>query len=288
MTHTQGAVEWVVTRDGRRLHAMVHPGPEGFTGPAVVFEAGAAAARSSWAAVQPEVARHARAIVYDRSGLGRSAPDPGGRTLRRMADDLNDVLDHFGQGQYVLAGHSAGGPIVRQAAARRPERIAGLVLVDPTDEAADVLFGRVFRTGERVVLRLGAVLARLGLLKFLFRGLLKGIPDDVRRDLEREAFTVGTVSTQREQARTFLDELALWRQDPPVLGNIPVTVVSGGLGGSGFSAAMRAQANASHAHRVALSPGGRHVIAERSGHYIPVTEPGVIGREILRLTRASA
>ncbi|RSN54221.1 alpha/beta hydrolase [Amycolatopsis sp. WAC 04182] len=288
MTYTQGEPEWVVTRDGRRLHAMVHPGPEGATGPTVVFEGGAAATRSSWAAVQPEVARHARAIVYDRSGLGRSAPDPGGRTLRRMADDLNDVLDHFGEGPYVLAGHSAGGPIVRQAAARRPERIAGLVLVDPTDEAADVLFGRAFRTGERAMLLLGAVLARLGLLKALFRGLLRGIPDDVRHDVEREAFTVGTVRTQREQARTFLDELVLWRQDPPVLGDIPVTVVSGGLGGGGFSAAMRARANASHAHRVSLSPGGRHVIAERSGHYVPLTEPEVIVREIVRMTSAPA
>ncbi|WP_414940225.1 alpha/beta fold hydrolase [Amycolatopsis sp. cmx-11-51] len=39
-----------------------------------------------------------------------------------MADDLDDVLDHFGPGLYVLAGHSAGGPIVRLAAARRPDR----------------------------------------------------------------------------------------------------------------------------------------------------------------------
>ncbi|WP_410665138.1 alpha/beta fold hydrolase [Amycolatopsis sp. lyj-84] len=283
MSHTQGEPDWVVTRDGRRLHAMVLPGPAGVTGPTVVFEAGAAATRSSWAAVQPEVARSARAIVYDRSGLGRSAPDPGGRTLRRMADDLNDVLDHFGPGPYVLAGHSAGGPIVRQAAARRPERIAGLVLVDPTDEAADVLFGRAFRTGERVMIGLGTVLARLGLLKVVFRGLLRDIPDDVRRDLEREAFTAATMRTHREQARTFLDELAVWRHDPPVLADIPVTVVSGGLGGDGMSAGVRARANASHAHRVAASPGGRHVIAERSGHYIPKTEPEVIAREIVRM-----
>ncbi|KFZ82262.1 hypothetical protein ED92_18840 [Amycolatopsis sp. MJM2582] len=284
MTHTQGEPEWVVTRDGRRLYAMVHPGPEGFTGPTVVFEAGAAATRSSWAAVQPEVGRHTRAIAYDRSGLGRSAPDPGGRTLRRMADDLNDVLDHFGPGPYILAGHSAGGPIVRQAAARRPERIAGLVLVDPTDEAAEVLFGRAFRTGERVAVGVSAALAWLGLLKVVFRGLLRDIPDDVRRDLEREAFTVGTTRTHREQARTFLDELALWRHDPPVLGDIPLTVVSGGLGGGGMSGAMRARANASHAHRVTLSSAGRHVIAERSGHYVPKTEPEVIVREILRMT----
>ena len=59
-------------------------------------------------AVQPRVAGFARAIVYDRSGVGRSAPDPSGRTLARMAEDLTDLLDHFGPGPYLLVGHSAG------------------------------------------------------------------------------------------------------------------------------------------------------------------------------------
>ncbi|ONF63509.1 hypothetical protein [Amycolatopsis keratiniphila] len=65
-----------------------------------------------------------------------------------------------------------------------------------------------------------------------------------------------------------MSPLALWLHDPPDLGDIPLTVVSGGLGGG-----MRARANASHVHRVTLSPDGRHVIAERSGHYVPKTEP---------------
>ncbi|MEU5844863.1 alpha/beta fold hydrolase [Saccharopolyspora shandongensis] len=88
--HTQGESDWVPTQDGRRLHAMVLPGPPDAATPTVVFEAGSGASRSSWATVQPEVARHARAIVYDRSGLGRSAPDRSNRTLRRMADDLTE------------------------------------------------------------------------------------------------------------------------------------------------------------------------------------------------------
>ncbi|MFE5804846.1 alpha/beta fold hydrolase [Streptomyces sp. NPDC056491] len=29
--------------------------------------------------------------------------------MRRMADDLEDLLDHFGPGPFVLVGHSAGG-----------------------------------------------------------------------------------------------------------------------------------------------------------------------------------
>ena len=283
--HTQGRSEWVRTRDGRELHAMVLTGP-GPAAPAVVFEAGAAATRSTWACVQPGVAAYARAIVYDRSGLGRSAADQGGRRLDRMADDLNDLLDHFAPGPFVLVGHSAGGPIVRLAASRRPDRIAGLVLVDPTDEAAGILFRRSFRVGERVVIAVNALAARLGLLRHGFRWLLDAVPDDVRTDLRREAFGPGVVATQRQQARTFLDELGRWRRHPPDLGDIPVTVVSGARAGDGMTTAVRAAANASHAVRAAASPRGRHVLAPASGHYVPITDPRIVVDEIRRLAPA--
>ncbi|WP_249644242.1 alpha/beta fold hydrolase [Nocardia sputi] len=288
--HTQGIADWVATRGGRRLFAMVLPDPRSVTDtttPTVVFEAGAGTSRSSWAKVQPEVARFTRAIVYDRSGLGRSAPDSAGRTLHRMADDLDDVLDHFEPGPFILVGHSAGGPIVRLAAARRPDRIAGLILVDPADEAADVLFSRSFRRGERIALGVGTVLTPLGLTKVLFRRHLRDIPADVRRDLRREGFTSGVLRTQRHQARTFLDELATWRDNPPDHGSIPVTVISGGRVGDGMNAAIRAEAIASHAHRAARAHQGRHVIAEHSGHYVPLTEPDLIVREITRMTAPS-
>lgn len=253
--HSQGTAEWVQTRDGRRVFAMVLAGPgSDITRPTVVFEAGAGAGRSSWGAVQPGVGGFARAIVYDRSGLGRSAPDLTDRTLGRMADDLNEVLDHFEPGPFILVGHSAGGPIVRLAAARRLDRIAGLVLVDPTDEAAEVLFSRGFRRMERGALAVSTVLARLGLLKPMFRGQARDFPADVRHDLEREGFNPSVIRTQRQQARTFLDELATWRDSPPDHASIPVTVISGALPGDGMNATMRAQAIASHAHRTAQSP----------------------------------
>ena len=78
--------------------------------------------------------RRTTAVVYDRSGLGRSPADPKSRTLHRLASDL---LDHLGHGPFVLVAHSWGGPIVRVAAAASPGRVAGLVLVDQTDEGCD-------------------------------------------------------------------------------------------------------------------------------------------------------
>ncbi|MFD4577014.1 alpha/beta fold hydrolase [Streptomyces sp. NPDC058417] len=268
--------------DGRRLHATVLSGARP-DGPTVVFEAGAGASRSSWALVQPALAPYARTVAYDRAGLGRSAPDPAGRTLIRMADDLGALLDHFGPGPFVLVGHSAGGPLVRLAAARSPRRIAGLVLVDPTDETADVLFSSRFRRTERTALGVGSALAALRLLRPLFRGRLALLPEDARRDMARESFTPGVLRTQRRQAATYLDELATWRETPPDTGDIPVTVISGGLPGDGMDRAVRAAANASHARRADRAPRGRHVVAGRSGHYVPLTEPEVVVREIVSL-----
>lgn len=281
--HTQGTPEWVTTRDGRRLYTMVLPGPAEGGGATVVFEAGAAATRSSWALVQPLAGRFGRAVVYDRSGLGASPADPGGRDLDRMAADLVDVLDHFGDGPFVLVGHSAGGPLVRLAASRRPAAVAGLVLVDPTDEAADILFGRAFRRAERVMIAVNGALARVGALGLFFRWMVRAVPADVRADLEREAFAPGIIRTQADQCRTYLDDLARWRDHPPALGDIPVTVVSGGRPGDGMNTRIRAIANASHAHRAALSPSGRHIVAHESGHYVPITEPELLVAEIRRL-----
>ncbi|MEU8660983.1 alpha/beta fold hydrolase [Actinoplanes philippinensis] len=279
MTETQGPSSWAATRDGRRLHVKAL----GEGTPTVVLEAGSASSRLVWSLVQPRVAAFTRAVVYDRSGLGRSAPDPAGRTLDRMADDLNDLLDQLGPGPFVLAGHSAGGPIVRLAAARRPDRVAGLVLVEPIDETAGAVFGDDFRRRERRALRAGAVLARLGVLHLRYRSQLDAVPADVRAQMRREAFTPGVMRTAAAQARTFLDELAAWRSDPPALGAIPVTVISGAHPGGGMSAAGRAAANVSHARRASSSPGGRHVFAERSGHDVPFTDPDVVAGEIYRL-----
>lgn len=290
-THTQGATTWIPTRDGRRLHAQIlgNPSPTAHL-PTVIFEAGSGASRSSWATVQQRVAHTARTVVYDRSGLGRSAPDPTSRTLDHMADDLVDLLDHLAPGPFVLVGHSAGGPIVRLAAARRPSLVCGLVLVDPIDEAADVLFSQGFRRNERIAGRLAMLLARMGALRLLFGSLLAAAPaDDVRADLRREAFTPTVVATQARQARTFLDEVQQWKIVPPDTGDIPVTVISGALAraSEGMPKHVRAQAITAHRKRAAEAPGGRHVIAHESGHAVLQTEPGLIADEIARLIKKS-
>jgi pimeloyl-ACP methyl ester carboxylesterase len=104
-------------------------------GPAVVFEAGAGSPLESWVRVQPEVSTFCRTISYDRAGNGLSAKGPVPRDGQQVARELHTALRNAGvPPPYILVGHSLGGPYTRIFAGMFPQEVAGLVLVDPTQE----------------------------------------------------------------------------------------------------------------------------------------------------------
>ena len=127
--HTLGESNFVTLRDGRKLHYR----QRGTGSPTVVFEAGMGLSSATWGMVQPDVAQHTLAIAYDRAGIGKSDWDDHERTVDRIADDLQELLETL-PGPFVLVGHSWGGPILRRLAARKAVDVRGLVLLDPTDE----------------------------------------------------------------------------------------------------------------------------------------------------------
>lgn len=280
---TQGTPGLAPIRDGRELFYQTLPGPAEGQAPTVVFESGLAASRSFWGLVQPLVAQWTRAVVYDRSGLGRSPADARPRSMQRMADDLNDLLDHLGPGPFVLVAHSGGGPLVRAATAARPERIVGLVLADVSDEACELIFTPAFRRLEKFAHAASWLLARCGLLECCYRKAIAVLPEDVLADLRREGFSMPVMHTRGAELAGLVAALETYRNQPPVLPDIPLTVISGALADFGMSERIRAAANAAHAYRARQSPRGRHVLAERSGHGLILSEPALVAEEIARL-----
>jgi len=118
---------------GHRLHLHC----VGSGKPTVLLEAGLGNDVNHWSLVQLAVAEFTRVCAYDRAGLGWSDPGPLPRDAPRVVDELGRLLERSGESPpYVLVGHSNGGPYVRLYAAAHPERIAGLVLVDPNPENA--------------------------------------------------------------------------------------------------------------------------------------------------------
>ena len=127
-THPQQRVE---VAPGRGLN-LVCMGSGART---VLFDAGGSDWSVIWALVQPEVARHARACAYDRAGLGYSDPASGPRSPVAIVEDLHALIEAAGlKRPLVLVGHSLGGFHAKLYAALYPEDVAGLVLVDPSEE----------------------------------------------------------------------------------------------------------------------------------------------------------
>jgi pimeloyl-ACP methyl ester carboxylesterase len=122
--------------------------------PTVVFEAGGFDGAFTWALVQPAIAARTRACSYDRAGLGYSDPSPRPPTPANVVDDLHALLGKAGiDGPIVLVGHSLGGFNAKLYAATYPQQVAGLVLVDPSEERSWERVGAQLRAkfGDKLV-----------------------------------------------------------------------------------------------------------------------------------------
>jgi len=278
MNHTITNSQMIRTRDGSELYVE----RTGDGSPTVVFEAGMGSSRSAWAAVTAALSGSVQTVVYDRSGLGRSAPTDGPRDLAALAGDLGELLDQLGPGPFVLVGHSWGGPIVRVAAAARPERISGLVLVDATDERCDLFFSDSRSRSATWVKPLASVAARVGLFKLPVRKLAGHLPPDAAASMRAEDATPDAVRASMAEMATWTADLLALRHRPPGVPDIPVTIISGGRSGR-FDRAKRAALVEAHRHSAIAAPQGRHVIASASAHYVPFTEPQIVADEIMRI-----
>ncbi|HVR44763.1 MAG TPA: alpha/beta fold hydrolase [Thermoanaerobaculia bacterium] len=113
--------------------------------PLVIFESGVAQSSDAWRSILSRAGRFAPALSYDRAGLGQSEWDGTDPTVEHMNFRLRRLLDQLGaEPPYILVGHSLGGMLVHQFAARWPSEVSGLVLVDPAPLLTEA---RSFRRG---------------------------------------------------------------------------------------------------------------------------------------------
>lgn len=127
-THPQHLVE---VEPGRRLNLYCI----GKGTPTVVFDSGLTDETDVWALVQPVVAAHTQACSYDRAGSGYSDPGRRAGTSANIVDDLRRLLTAAAiKPPYILVGHSYGGMNVRLYADLHRDEVAGLVLIDPSEE----------------------------------------------------------------------------------------------------------------------------------------------------------
>jgi 3-oxoadipate enol-lactonase len=81
-----------------------------------------------------------RVVAYDARGHGQSSPaaDPGAYGYDALCGDLRAVMDASGIARAVLAGASMGAHTLLRFALQEPSRVAGLVVITPAYEPAEV------------------------------------------------------------------------------------------------------------------------------------------------------
>jgi pimeloyl-ACP methyl ester carboxylesterase len=178
---------------GHRLHLSC----TGSGSPTVVLEPGAGAMSSSLGWITPAVATETRVCVYDRAGRGWSEPAETTQDGAQIATDLHTLLERADvPGPYVLAGHSFGGLYAMTFAARYPDEVAGLVLVDSTAPASTTgpatepaAEPGAYVTMSRVSALLSAT-ARLGLGQIVGQLAADGLPPEVQDAVRARTATV--------------------------------------------------------------------------------------------------
>jgi pimeloyl-ACP methyl ester carboxylesterase len=101
----------------------------------IVFVHSLAGNGGQWALQLDHLRRHRRAVAIDLRGHGESDPaENGDYSVRALAGDVEAVVDQLGLRRFVLAGHSLGATVAIDYASRHPERVAGLLLVDPSGD----------------------------------------------------------------------------------------------------------------------------------------------------------
>jgi pimeloyl-ACP methyl ester carboxylesterase len=281
---------------GRRLHVL----SMGRGAPGVLLESGIAASSLSWARVQPPLAAIAQVCSYDRAGLGWSDPDPRPRTLPHIVRDLEAVLAATAlPTPHVMVAHSFGAFVVCAYALAHPDRVAGLVLLDPPAasewQQPSRRQARLLARGIRLS-HVGGFLARIGVVRACLSLLSGGAPnvpgtlikslgpvataklhhlvDEVRKLPADVQPLVQEHWSQPKCFRAMADHLRVLQEAAAFVGSlaalpdVPLVVISSGE--------LPPERIEEHRRLARLSRSGQHVVADKSGHWIHFDEPDLV------------
>ena len=248
---------------GHRLHLHC----TGSGSPTVVLEPGGGAMSSNLGWITPVVARDTRVCVYDRAGRGWSEPADTPQDGAQIAADLHTLLHRANvPGPYVLAGHSFGGLYVLTFAARYPDEVAGMVLVDSTAPAAAPSTAQGSSDGIDRLAALGSIPARLGLVRVVGQLFDDGLPRRAGGEVRAGTATAGSLRSTIEE---YGNASASTRQAAGLrdFADKPLVVLTAGVG---HDAAWSAAQN----HLATLSTNSAHHVVDGATHETLVADQG--------------
>ncbi len=202
--------------------------------PTVVLVSGLAESSTYWRGwIAPVVGKKTTVCLYDRAGQGWSDPPQHPQDGAAVAADLRTLLDRAQiPGPYVIVGHSTGGVYARIFAARYPDQVAGMVLLD--SQPNEALSGGLpdFPSNYNLLRRGTALfpsLARLGVFRLVGLFASDPLPSPVRGE---ESAVISTGSLNRIQRDEFAELPATLKEAAELtsIGDRPLIVVTAAKG----------------------------------------------------------
>ena len=229
--------------------------------PTVILEAANLGMSAHWVRVQQQLAQTARVCAYDRAGLGWSESGTEPRDAKQISSELHTLLQGADtEAPYVLVGHSYGGLYARMYAARYPNQVAGVVLVDSShpEQFTRSPQGRAMYEQTR---RMGAVipwLTRLGVIRLInFYPAHPDLPSQQRAQIESFNSSTRQVVTTADEFRA-TPETNTQVSNMGSLGDKPLAVLSAGEQSSSWFEMQDELA--------ALSPESIHRVVDGATH----------------------
>jgi pimeloyl-ACP methyl ester carboxylesterase len=268
----------------------------------VVMDAGAGAPSITWGLVPNEIANFTRVCTYDRAGLGWSDPNlRTPRTSQQSVDELHTLLTKAGiKPPYILVGHSLGGANMRLYASQYPEDVVGLVLVDASHES--YMTSETWKGIKRQLwlYQVMSVASRVGVLRLIGELNLLPILEEIKQEIQKYPLAVqalfdtyksycyrphywATLSSERANLEKSFEQL----QAVTSLNNLPLVVLIQGAKAPEMSEERFQRWQELQLDLTKLSSNSQYIIAEKSGHLIPLDQPDLIVSAVRKLVESA-
>jgi pimeloyl-ACP methyl ester carboxylesterase len=136
-------------------------------GEPLIMIMGLSADQSGWNSQVPYFKKHYQVITFDNRGCGKSDKPKGPYTMKMMADDTIELMNHLGIEKAHMMGISMGGMIAQEIAINYPQRVMKLILASTYARVDDKLNGPTLELTQAVQSsrRVGTVLINLAFNK---------------------------------------------------------------------------------------------------------------------------
>jgi pimeloyl-ACP methyl ester carboxylesterase len=242
----------------------------GGTGPLVICVPGLGDVRQQYRFLAPRlVAAGFRVVTMDLPGHGDSSADWPAYSPAIVGADIVAMVRHLGAGRAFVVGNSMAGGSAVWAAAEIPDRIAGIVLIDP--------FTREMPTSSFLLAFLKVAMMRPwgpSFWSMYYGSLYKTAPP-----ADLDAYRAALVANLKQPGRIEATKAMIFASQGPCEARIPqvhapALVVMGTRDSDFDNPAAEADWVATHLH-------GKKLMVQGAGHYPHVEYPDVVANAVV-------